>query len=58
VPAAVNPLHDTAFTALGNAYSLGFVVCGVAALVAAALAAFVLGGTAHRPLITEESLEE
>jgi MFS family permease len=53
-----NPLKDTAFAALGHAYSLGYVVCGVAALVAAALAAFALGGTAHRPMITEESLEE
>jgi hypothetical protein len=53
-----NPLKETAFAALGHAYSVGYVVCGVAALVAAALAAFALGGTAHRPLITEESLEE
>jgi MFS family permease len=53
-----NPLKDTAFAALGHAYSLGYVVCGVAALVAAVLAGFALGGTAHRPLISEESLEE
>jgi hypothetical protein len=53
-----NPLKETAFAALGHAYSLGYVVCGVAALVAAALAAFALGGTAHRPMISEESLEE
>jgi hypothetical protein len=53
-----NPLHDLAFTALGDAYSIGYVVCAVAALVAAVLAAFALGGTAHRPLISEESLEE
>jgi hypothetical protein len=54
----LNPLKDVAFHALGNAYSLGYVVCGIAALVAAVLAAFALGGTAHRPLISEESLEE
>jgi MFS family permease len=53
-----NPLKDTAFAALGHAYSLGYVVCGIAALVAAVLAAFALGGTAHRPLISEESLDE
>jgi MFS family permease len=53
-----NPLKDTAFAALGHAYSLGYVVCGIAALVAAVLAVVALGGTAHRPLISEESLEE
>ena len=53
-----NPIQHTAFTALGHAYSLGYVVCGIAALVAALLAGFALGGTAHRPLISEESLAE
>jgi hypothetical protein len=53
-----NPLKDVAFHALGSAYSLGYVVCGIAALVAAALAAFALGGTAHRPMVTEESLQD
>ncbi|MBV9207221.1 MAG: MFS transporter, partial [Actinobacteria bacterium] len=68
VPAAVpgpkgtlvpfNPLKDVAFHALDHAYSVGYVICGVAALVAAALAAFVLHGGAHQRLVTEESLEE
>ena len=49
-----NPLHDIAFTALGDAYSIGYVVCAVAALVAALLAAFALGRTAQQPNITEE----
>jgi MFS family permease len=53
-----NPLKDVAFAALGHAYSLGYVVCGIAALVAAALAAGALGGTANRPLVTEESLHD
>ncbi|HEY3685306.1 MAG TPA: MFS transporter [Streptosporangiaceae bacterium] len=53
-----NPLKDVAFHALDHAYSLGYVVCGVAALVAAALAAVALGGTANRPLVTQESLED
>jgi MFS family permease len=53
-----NPLKDIAFHALDHAYSLGYVVCGIAALVAAALAAVALGGTAHRPLVTEESLHD
>ena len=49
-----NPLHDLAFTALGDAYSIGYVVCAVAALVAALLAAFALGRTAQRPNITKD----
>jgi hypothetical protein len=53
-----NPLKEVAFTALDNAYSLGFVVCGVAALVAALLALVALTGAAHKPLVTEESLQD
>lgn len=51
-----NPLKDVAFHALDHAYSLGYVVCGITALVAAVLAATALRGAAHRPLVTEESL--
>jgi MFS family permease len=50
-----NPLHDIAFTALGDAYSIGFVVCAVAALIASLLAGFALGGTSQRPNITEDA---
>ena len=57
-PVPFNLLKDIAFHALGQAYSLGYVICGVAALVAAALAATALRGLAHRPLVTEESLAE
>lgn len=53
-----NPLKDVAFHALDHAYSLGYVVCGIAALVAAALAGGALRGAAHRPLVTEESLHD
>jgi MFS family permease len=54
-----NPLHDVAFHALDHAYSVGFVICGVLALVAAALALFALGGhDAHDTQVTEESLED
>ncbi len=42
-----NPLKDVAFHALSNAYSIGFLVCGIAALVAAVIAAVVLGGRTH-----------
>ena len=37
-----NPLKDVAFHALGHAYSIGYLVCGLAALVAALLAAAAL----------------
>jgi len=53
-----NPLKDVAFHALDHAYSLGFVVCGIAALVAAALAFVALQGATHKPLVTEESLHD
>jgi MFS family permease len=53
-----NPLKEIAFHALDHAYSLGYVVCGAAALVAALLAVIVLGGRAHATMITEESLSE
>jgi MFS family permease len=53
-----NPIQSVAFHALDHAYAIGYVVCGVSALVAALLAAGALGGTAHRPLVTEESLHD
>jgi MFS family permease len=53
-----NPLQSVAFHALDHAYSLGYLVCGIAALVAAGLAVAALGGTAHRPLVVEESLHD
>jgi MFS family permease len=68
VPAAVpgaggklqpfNPLKDAAFHSLSSAYSVGYVVCGVIALVAAALTFFALGGGAHDTMVSGESLEE
>jgi MFS family permease len=57
-PVPFNPLKDVAFHALGHAYSIGYIICGVAALVAGLLAVTVLRGRAHEPLVTEESLEE
>jgi MFS family permease len=53
-----NPLKDVAFNALDHAYSLGYVVCGVAAAAAAALAAFGLAGRAHDTALTGESLTD
>lgn len=57
-PVPFNPLKDIAFHALGQAYSLGYLICGAAALAAALLAAAALHGLAHRPLVTEESLAD
>jgi MFS family permease len=53
-----NPLHGVAFAALDHAYAFGYVVCGVAALIAALLAAVALGGAAHNTQIAADSLEE
>jgi MFS family permease len=53
-----NPLKEVAFTALDHAYSHGYVICGVAALVSAVLALVALRGASHRPLVTEESLHD
>lgn len=55
-PVPFNPLKNVAFHALDHAYSIGYVVCGVAALVAAVLAALFIGGRAHETLISAESL--
>ena len=53
-----NPLKDVAFHALDHAYSIGYLVCGVAALAAALLAAIGLGGRTHESLISAESLAD
>ncbi len=53
-----NPLRDVAFTALDHAYPLGYVICGVAGLVAALLAVVALGGRAHDALISAESVAQ
>ncbi len=43
----LNPLHDTAFHALGSAYQLVFAICAVCALVAAVLVLAVLRADAQ-----------
>ena len=53
-----NPVKDVAFHALDSAYSVGYVVCGIAALVAAVLSVLFIGGKAHETLITVESLDD
>jgi MFS family permease len=63
-PLAVNGLppgtpgsaaHDLAFNALGNGYSIGYLVCGICALVAAILAILVLHGGAGDAAEQDES---
>lgn len=48
-----NPLHETAFHALSHAYGIGYLVCGIAALVAALIAAVFLGGQKHHDAFLE-----
>ncbi len=43
-----NPIKEVAFHALSNAYSIGFLICGIAALVAAVIAVVFLGGQSHQ----------
>ena len=47
IPNPPNPLKDVAFHALSHGYGLGYLVCGISALLAALIAALMLGGRAH-----------
>jgi MFS family permease len=58
IPDPPNPLKTVAFEALGHANAVGYVVCGIAALVAALLVVLGLRGGTHDAMITEESLED
>jgi MFS family permease len=51
-----NPLQETAFHALGNAYSLGYLIVGICAVAAAIVAMVFIGGRSHDTLITQDSL--
>jgi MFS family permease len=53
-----NPLKDTAFHALGNAYSLGYLIVGLCALAAAVVTVLFISGRTHDPLIEPESLND
>ena len=44
VPDPPNPIKETAFHALGSANSIGYVICGIAGLLAALLVIVALGG--------------
>jgi MFS family permease len=51
-----NPLKDVAFHALSHGYAIGYLVCGLAATVAALVAGAFLGGRAHRDAFVESEL--
>lgn len=53
-----NPLKDVAFHALDHAYSLGYVIVGISALVAALLALLAVGGRGPEALISDASLAD
>jgi MFS family permease len=50
----LNPLKDTAFHALSHAYAIGYLVCGIAALVAALIAGLFLAGRAQDSHVTDD----
>jgi hypothetical protein len=47
VPNPPNPIKTVAFDALGHANSIGYVICGIAGVVAALLVMLALGGRTH-----------
>lgn len=49
----LNPLKDVAFHALSDAYAVGYVVCGISALVAAIIAGLLLAGRAGHTHVTD-----
>lgn len=49
----LNPLKDIAFHALSDAYAMGYLVCGISALVAAVIAAVLLVGRAGHNQLSE-----
>jgi len=55
IPAPLNPLKDAAFTSLSHGYAIGFLICGIAALLAAVIAAVALGGRSHSAAFVEKA---
>jgi MFS family permease len=56
VPNPPNPIKAVAFDALGHANSTGYVICGIAGLVAALLVMLALRGHTHDSMISHRSL--
>ena len=48
-----NPLKDVAFHSLSHGYAIGYLVCGISALVAALIAGAMLGGHRHHDAFIE-----
>jgi len=55
-PVPFNPVKDIAFHALSHAYSIGYLICGLAALLAAALTLLAVRGRAHETLLDPRTL--
>jgi MFS family permease len=53
-----NPLHRAAFDALSQSYSLGFLICGAAALLAGLLTVLAVRARSDETLLDLESLDE
>jgi MFS family permease len=58
VPAAINPLKNVAFDALSHAYSLGFILSGGAALLAALLTAIAMRAEGDDTLLDLEQPDD
>lgn len=55
IPNPPNPVKDIAFHALSQGYAIGFLICGIAALLGALIAAVRLGGHQHSPAFVENA---
>jgi MFS family permease len=53
-----NPLHQVAFDALSHSYSLGFLICGASALLAAALTVIAIRSEVNETLLDLELLDD
>jgi MFS family permease len=57
-PIPFNPLKDVAFHALSHAYAVGYLICGIAALLAALLTLLAVRGGVHETLLDPQTLAE
>jgi len=57
IPNPPNPIHHVAFLAMGSANSVGYLICGIAGVVAMLLVVFGIRGGTHDAMISAESLE-
>lgn len=55
IPNPPNPLKDIAFHALSQGYAIGFLICGISALLGAVIAAVLLGGRKHDEAFLEKA---